>query len=145
MIDAIERTLELESPMDDVWRALTDPTELSGWLGDTTELNPSAGSQGWFGFEGHGRFAVEVEEFDPPHRLVWRGSHEPGKSLAESTVITRVEWTLEPRDGGGTLLHLRESGFATVEHRQQNVDGWKTKLPELQAYLAGSSKKREDR
>lgn len=137
MIDAIERTLELDSPIDDVWRALTDPAELSGWLGDTAELNPTVGAGGWFGWQEHGRFAVEVDEFDPPRRFVWRWSHQANTPLADSAETTRVEWTLEPRDGGGTRLHLRESGFATLRHRQDNDGGWTAELAELEAYLAG--------
>ena len=136
MIDAIERTLELDSPIDDVWRALTDPAELSGWFGDTTELNPSVGSSGWFGWEAHGRFAVMVDEFDPPRRFVWRWSHQANTPLADSPETTRVEWTLEPRTGGGTRLHLRESGFTTTKHRQDNDGGWTAELAELEAYLA---------
>ena len=69
MTDTIERTLELDAAVEDVWRALTDPTELSGWFGDTTELNPRVGADGWFGWQQHGRFAVRVEVFEPPRRF----------------------------------------------------------------------------
>ncbi len=137
MIDAIEKTLHLDAAIDDVWRALTDPAELSGWFGDTTELNPQVGGRGWFGWEAHGKFAVEVREFDPPRRFAWRWSHEAGKSIDE-THTTLVEWTLEPRADGGTTLHLRESGFATAEHRRENVSGWDQELGELVEHLAAA-------
>ncbi len=75
MTTAIERTLELDASPDDVWRALTDPTELSGWFGDSAKLNLHVGGEGWFGWEAHGKFSVRVEEWDPPKRFAWRWTH----------------------------------------------------------------------
>ncbi len=137
MTAAIERTLELDSPLEDVWRALTDPTELSGWFGDTTELNPTLGGEGWFGWEQHGRFAVRVEEFEPPRRFAWRWAKEAGADLDDGP-STLVEWTLAPRADGGTTLHLRESGFLEDEHRRQNTEGWTHELAELEQHLAAA-------
>ena len=34
MTDLIERELALPAPVEDVWRAITDPEWLSGWLAD---------------------------------------------------------------------------------------------------------------
>jgi uncharacterized protein YndB with AHSA1/START domain len=134
MRDTIERTLELDAAVGDVWRALTDPTELSGWFGDTAELNVSLGAEGWFGWQQHGRFAVRVEELEPPRRFVWSWVHEAGKRLDEAPA-TRVEWTLTPRPDGGTTLHLRESGFRTLEHHRQNTQGWEEELGHLVEHL----------
>ncbi|MEE8138520.1 MAG: SRPBCC domain-containing protein [Thermoanaerobaculia bacterium] len=137
MTEAIERTLELDAAPDDVWRALTDPTELSGWFGDTAELSPTLGGEGWFGWEAHGKYSMRVEVFDPPKRLAWRWAREPDTPLDE-TASTLVEWTLTPRPDGGTTLTLRESGFVREEDRQANVKGWKKELEELQAFLSAA-------
>ena len=134
MNDTIERTLELEASLEEVWRALTDPTELSGWFGDTTELNPKVGAEGWFGWESHGRFAMRVEEFNPPHRFAWRWVHEPETSVDDAP-LTLVEWTLTARHDGGTTLHLRESGFQTEKHQRENDGGWTQELGELSEHL----------
>lgn len=134
MKDTIERTLELEATPEDVWRALTDPTELSRWFGDTTELKPQVGADGWFGWESHGRFAMRVEECEPPRRFAWRWVHEP-ETPVDDAPSTLVEWTLTPRDGGGTTLHLRESGFQTEKHFQDNSGGWTHELGELVEHL----------
>lgn len=136
-MQAIKRTLELNSSPEDVWRALTDPTELSGWFGDTTELTLVVGSEGWFGWEQHGKFAVRVEEYDPITRFAWRWAQSAGKRLDESH-STLVEWTLIPRNGGGTTLHLRESGFALDEDRTRNDGGWTQELQHLQDFLAAA-------
>jgi uncharacterized protein YndB with AHSA1/START domain len=134
MTEAIERTLELDASPTEVWRALTDPTELAGWFGDTAELSSTVGSEGWFGWKGHGKFAVRVEEFEPIKKFAWRWSHEAGAPLDEAP-STLVEWTLTPREDGGTTLRLRESGFLTDEHRQENVGGWKKELGDLEEFL----------
>ncbi len=137
MTTAIERTLELDASPDDVWRALTDPTELSGWFGDSAELNLHVGGEGWFGWEAHGKFSVRVEEWDPPKRFAWRWTHQADTPFDQSN-STLVEWTLTPRADGGTTLALRESGFQTDEHRQQNDGGWSEELQHLQDFLSAA-------
>ena len=137
MIAAIEKKLELDQSPDTVWRALTDPTEVAGWFGETAEFKAELGGEGYFGWESHGRFAMRIEEFDPPTRLVWRWGREPDKSLDE-THSTLVEWTLLPREDGGTTLLLKESEFATDQSRQENDGGWQHELGELVEYLASS-------
>ena len=63
------------------------------------------------------------------------GRQELDKTLDESPG-TLVEWTLDPSADGGTLLHLRESGFTTSTSRLENVGGWVEELAELMDHLA---------
>lgn len=130
----IRRTLELAADPRRVWDALTDPAELGRWFPDEADLRAAAGSDGAFVWERHGRFAVRVETFEPPRRLVWRWARDPDVDL-DGGPTTTVEWTLEARDDGGTTLHLVERGFATPEHRKQNEGGWEAELAELVAHL----------
>ena len=130
----IERTLELDASPERVWSALTRSAELSEWFGHRAELDLRPGGDGAFIWENHGRFAVRVEEVDPPRRLVWSWVHEPGVAF-EDAPSTRVQWELEPRPGGGTTLRLRESGFLTDLHHGQNIQGWGEELGELVEYL----------
>jgi len=78
-----------------------------------------------------------VDEVDPPTRLVWSWNHEPGTEVEEG-LSTSVEWVLSPREGGGTILELRESGFETEDRRQQNDGGWDEELGELASLLEAS-------
>lgn len=131
MIDAIERTLELSASPERVWRALTDPEELARWFPDeTVDLEVREGKGGWWHWTEHGRYAVRFEVVEPPRRLVWSWAREPDTPVEEARTTT-VEWQLEAREGGGTTLSLRESGFLTEEAREQNVAGWKRELGEL--------------
>lgn len=141
MPDVTERTLqkriELDASPERVWRAITDPAELSQWFGDSAALDLRPGGDGHMTWESYGRHAMRVEVVDPPRHLVWSWVHEPEMSFDEGTV-TRVEWTLSPREGGGTVLDLRETGFREETHFESNVSGWDTELEELRALVAGS-------
>lgn len=130
----LEKVLELEASPERVWKAITDPAELSQWFGDETKLDLRPGGGGEMIWDSHGSFAVRVEEVEPPHRLVWSWVHEAGVPFGDAPA-TRVEWTLTPRDGGGTTLHLRESGFLTDLHHQQNTGGWDEELGTLVVML----------
>jgi uncharacterized protein YndB with AHSA1/START domain len=135
MTDAIERTLDLAASPERVWKALTDPEELAAWFPDETiDLDVRSGGGGWWRWSAHGRFAVRFEVVDPPRRLVWSWARDPEMPVGQGPT-TRVEWTLEPRTGGGTTLRLRESGFVRPEDRRSNEAGWDHELGELRDYL----------
>jgi uncharacterized protein YndB with AHSA1/START domain len=131
----VEKTVEFDAPQERVWKAITDPAELSRWFGHQTELDLRPGGDGAMIWENHGRFAVRVEEVEPPRRLVWSWVHEPGVAFDDAP-STRVEWTLTTRADGGTTLFLRETGFLTDVHAGQNSQGWIEELGELEALLA---------
>jgi len=133
----IERVMEFKAAPEKVWKAISDPVELSQWFGHRTELDLTPGGEGAMIWDNHGSYAVRVEEVDPPRRLVWSWVHEPDTPFDDAPA-TRVEWDLSPRDGGGTTLHLRESGFLTDVHQEQNRGGWEEELGELMELLEGS-------
>jgi len=126
----IEKVVEFKAPLAEVWEAISKPEELSKWFGHRTELDLRAGGDGAMIWDNHGRYAVRVEEVDPPRRLVWSWVHEPGVQVDDAP-STRVEWTLTSREDGGTTLHLFESGFLTDLHHGQNTEGWDAELGEL--------------
>ena len=105
----IERRIDYEAPIERVWKAIADPAELTRWFGDEADLTFVAGTEGALVWHSHGRFAVRVDEVAPPHRLVWSWMHEPDVPFTADAATT-VEWTLEPREGGGTTLHIGSAG-----------------------------------
>lgn len=130
----VEKVVEFDAGIERVWTAITDPGELGRWFGDEAEVDLRPGGDAAMIWEQHGRYAMRVEEVDPPHRLVWSWVHEPGVAYDEAPA-TRVEWTLIPVSSGGTTLHLRETGFLTDLHRGQNDEGWDAELGELSELL----------
>ncbi len=126
----IEKVLELKAPLERVWEAITDAEELARWFGDEAEVDLRPGGNASMIWAAHGRFAMRVEEVEAPHRLVWSWIHEPNVAF-DRVPSTRVEWVLTAREDGGTTLRLRESGFLTDLHHQQNTEGWHEELDEL--------------
>lgn len=137
MSGVVEKELQLAASPDRVWRALTDPAELGRWFPDETDLEPVAGSSGWFDWREHGRYAVRLETIEPKRRLVWTWARKPGTPLEEA-YRTTVEWTLEAGPDGGTILRLRETGFTDPASRDGNDSGWDKELGELVDYLGST-------
>jgi len=133
----IERTLEFEATIERVWRAISDPAELSRWFPDRAELELKTGATGSLVWDDHGSFDIEVLEVEPPHRLVWCWAGGEDRPLQEYS--TRVEWTLSEDAQGKTTLHLRETGFDSEQNYNDNSDGWTEELGELVAYLAAAT------
>jgi len=132
----IEKQIELDAPRERVWAAISDPKELEKWFPDEAEFDPQPGARGSLTWHNHGSPAMEIIEFDPPRRFVWRWEGNDGRALDEYS--TTVEWTLTDRPGGGTTLTVRETGFDSQKHHEQNAGGWKEELAQLVAYLKGS-------
>ena len=126
----IERTIELSATPDRVWKAITDPTELSRWFPDGAELALQVGGEGVWEWEQYGRFPVRVELVEPPTRFSWSWTHPEGSGVRVG-VWTRVDWTLTPRADGGTTLMVRESGFESDDSAAENLRGWSKELAEL--------------
>ena len=132
----VERVVDFTVPIEQVWAAITEPGQLARWFGHEAEIDLRPGGDGAMTWENHGRFALRVEVVEPPTRLVWSWVHEAGVAFDDAP-STRVAWTLTAREDGGTTLRLRETGFLTDLHHEQNTGGWREELAELEAMLAG--------
>jgi uncharacterized protein YndB with AHSA1/START domain len=132
----IDRQVDLRAPIERVWRALTEEHELARWLPRSAELAAESGADGWLDWADLGRYAIRIETFEPPRRLVWRWAREAETSL-EDAQTTMVEWTLEPLGADWTRLVLRESGFTVPEHHRGNSEGWDGELAELRELVEG--------
>jgi len=93
-----ETTVDLDAPVEEVFRHLTDPAAMIRWMGQHATLEPAAG----------GAFEVDINgvpvrgrylEVDPPRRVVvsWgvAGSADlpPGASQVEFTLTSTVAGT----------------------------------------------------
>jgi uncharacterized protein YndB with AHSA1/START domain len=134
-VAAIERRVALAAPPERVWRALTDPAELAAWFGQAAELDLRVGGLGWFEWSDGGRFHARVERVDEPRAFAYRWARDRD-TLVDAGPSTLVEFRLEPAPGGGTVLHLRESGFMDTDGRRENVHGWLDELADLAEALA---------
>jgi uncharacterized protein YndB with AHSA1/START domain len=132
--------VELQSPIDRVWHALTDPATLSRWmLFKSNDFKPVVGhafqfreSPGWDGV-----IDCEVTEVDEPHRLSYTWATTGVDDTPHSTVVT---WTLTGAEDGTTRLHLEQSGFRS--EGKQEIGGarysWKAMMEQLQEVLVAA-------
>jgi uncharacterized protein YndB with AHSA1/START domain len=133
--EAIERRAEFTADRGRVWQALTDPAELASWWCDGASFELAAGAIGWMEWQEHGRYAIRLEAVEPPDRFAWRGARDPDTAL-DAGPTTIVEFGLAERIGGGTVLTIRESGFAEERDRRDNTLGWLGTVSGLSEYLA---------
>lgn len=139
MSETVALDVELRSPIERVWQALTDPATLSQWtFFDCEDFQPVAGHT--FQFRGKAAtgwtvsISCEVLEAEAPHRLSYTWAVE---SHQHQTTVT---WTLTAAEGGVTRLHLEQSGFAP--EAKQEIGGarygWTQMLQQLQSRLAAA-------
>jgi uncharacterized protein YndB with AHSA1/START domain len=144
-LSRIDRTIQINAPVDRVWRALTNAEELSTWFQVRIEGAIAPGADLWMTsvHPGHAgaRFPVRIAEMTAPHRLVWQwhpGEVDPKLDYSHEPRTT-VTFTLAPADGG-TLLTVSETGFTEISLArrakvyQDNSQGWAEVLVWLQRY-----------
>ncbi len=145
--DSIKRHIQIDADPQDVWNAISDPAEFGAWfrvrldgpfaVGETT-----TGRMTYPGHEGVAWLSV-TEVLQPPERLVFRWPDcAEGKEAGPDTNWIRVEFTLQPRDGG-TLVTVCESGFSALPKERRismlraNREGWDLQTENLRRHVEG--------
>lgn len=113
-------------PRERVWRALTDPEEVGGWLAPA-EIDPWVGGKFVLRFE-HGHARGTITELREPEVIAYTWNEGETDSL--------VRFELEP-DGDGTRLRLRHTFEGDVDLSGYG-GGWHHHLELLVAQVAGS-------
>jgi uncharacterized protein YndB with AHSA1/START domain len=134
----IELTVELDASPEDVFRAVTDGTELAKWLApEARGTAPEGGKKGsiWISWGEGMSVEHEIEIFDAPKRV----RHPSGKN-GETKAPLYADWSIEAREGGKTTLRLVHSGFSTGadwdNEFESHARGWKLMLENLRQYFA---------
>ena len=134
----IELSVELDASPEDVFRAVTNGTEIAKWLAPEARATaPEGGKNGsiWISW-GEGMSAEhEIEIYDAPKRI----RHPAGKN-SETMAPLYSDWSIEARDGGKTTLRLVHSGFSVGadwdDEFEAHARGWKLMLQNLRQYFA---------
>jgi uncharacterized protein YndB with AHSA1/START domain len=134
----IELTVELDASPEDVFRAVTDGTELAKWLApEARGTAPEGGKKGsiWISWGEGMSVEHEIEIFDAPKRV----RHPSGKN-GETKAPLYADWSIEAREGGKTTLRLVHSGFSASadwdNEYESHARGWKLMLENLRQYFA---------
>ena len=109
---SITRSVDLEAPAEDVWRALTDRDLLADWLEGDVDLDMRPGGGGTIVEPDGVVRRARVDEMVPARRLSLRWWPEDGAGPAST-----VRLDLEQTDGGQTRLVVTETLLAPVPGR----------------------------
>jgi uncharacterized protein YndB with AHSA1/START domain len=123
----IEKEIEINAPLEDVWKALTDANELARWFPLEARVTPGPGGKIFVSWGPGSEGEAEI--------VAW----EPGKKFAWKEPMALIEWTLESR-GGKTIVHLLQSAFlGNADWENEWFDstgyGWGFMLLSLQVAL----------
>jgi len=122
-----QKEIEIDAPVEEVWKALTDGEELARWFPLEARVSPGPGGKIFISW---GRDCEGEAQI-----VTW----EPGKKFAWKDPMSLVEWTLETR-GGKTVVRLSQSGFlGNTEWENEWFEstgyGWGFMLRSLQVAL----------
>jgi len=123
----IVKEIEIDAPVEAVWRALSNPVELTRWFPLEASVEPGEGGKITLSWGPEWQASSAIEVWEPNRRL--RTAGEP----------VTVEWTLEAR-GGKTIVKITQSGFSSgADWEQEFFDstdyGWRFMLLNLRHYL----------
>ncbi|HYC11643.1 MAG TPA: SRPBCC domain-containing protein [Nitrososphaerales archaeon] len=102
----ITQTYFYDAAPGTVFRALTEPKQLTGWFLDSARIKPVEGSGYTFAWKGYPNQKGEVKKVVTDRLLVlsW-----PNK-VKGKVLLTEARFTLK-KNGRGTLLTVRHTGF----------------------------------
>ncbi len=140
--DRIEKSIEIDAPVERVWRALTDYREFGQWFRVNLEGPFVTGRtiRGQITYPGYEHLVMEVVvgEMERPRVFSYRWrptAVDPGVDTSMDPT-TLVEFRLEAA-GEGTLLRLTESGFDAIpaarrdEAFRRNDGGWTEQMQNI--------------
>ena len=121
----------LAHPIETVWRAITEPAELSGWFGRAEiELEPGGRFVSYHGPDEEMRVEDSILRVEPPRLF----EHTFWKDATPRSV---VRWELTPIDEGTLLVLTHTFGEDEIPNRARNAAGWHRMVDMLAAHLDG--------
>ena len=138
-------TRVLDAPREAVFKAFTDPAQMSRWMGpasitaEVTELDLREAGGYRIVMRGapDGMHVVSgvYRELEPPQRLVFNWAWEQDAATHRAGHESLV--TVSLRDiGGKTELTLRHEKFDSTQSRDSHGQGWGGSLDKLAQFLA---------
>ena len=131
----IEKKIVIDAPAEEVWKALTDPDELTNWFCLDSEVTPGVGGSITLAWAPDMRGEHEIFAWHPGRHLQ-TGWFEPVGEGKRVPLV--VDYFLEG-EGGKTVLRLVHSGFGPGADWDEEYDGinrgWHYELRSLKHYL----------
>ena len=114
----IERDIEIEAPVEVVWRTITEPELIRTWFSDLVELEARPGTVGTLTFRADSDdphvVDITVVVAERPHRFSFRWCYPPGDqaTAGNSTLVT---FTLTADGEARTRLRVVETGLDQLD------------------------------
>ena len=148
----IERDIEIEAPVEVVWRTITEPDQVLRWFSDAVDIEARPGANGTLTFRGDGTgeptvVHLTVVAVERPHLYSFRWNHPSGVSATPANSLL-VTFTLVADGAARTRLRVEETGLEGVDWLDERKDdyadehrqGWQTLGGRLRELLAGTQK-----
>ena len=138
----IEREVEIDAPVDVVWRTITEPEQISQWFAErVVQLELRAGGHGLLVLGGQDD-PIVVQAVEPPNRFSFRWNQPAGEEPIPGNSML-VEFTLVA-EGERTRLRVVESGHELQawpdsekqRYAEEHREGWGTFTDRLATLLA---------
>lgn len=138
----VRRTVRIAAPVEIVWAALTEASQIGQWFGQSADFPDGVheGAEGTFGWTEHGDFPVRIDQHEPrtAFAFTWGTPGEPIRDDNSTTATFAVA-----QEGDETVVTVVESGFDTLGEAagrraamEENAQGWTEELDDLVAHVA---------
>ena len=138
---SVETQIEINAPVEAVWKALTEAEEITRWFAPEAKSTPGVGGVIWmsWGAPWEGESKIEIWEPNRHLRTSWPfAPPRPQGGESPAAIPLAVDYYLESR-GGKTILRLVHSGFGSGVGWDEEYDGvrrgWPFELRSLRHYL----------
>ena len=140
--EEIKKTIVIDASPEVVFKAITDPNELTNWFPDQAILEPRVGGKMKFSFYRDSKGTHRnmdyfpegtIIEFIPDKKISYSWEH-PSIPDFPRTIVT---WELQKIEDNKTRLNLIHSGFKAAKMpkaREEHDEGWTYFLSELAKY-----------
>jgi len=134
----IERDIEIEAPVEVVWRTITEPNQVRRWLCDSVAVEAQPGASGTLTFDRDDEEALVVNltvvAVEPHHRYSFRWCYPSGVSATPANSVL-VTFTLTSAGEERTKLRVEETSLEAVDwpdhekdsYVESHQDGWQTR------------------
>lgn len=137
----IKKSIEIGASPEVVFKAISDPNELTNWFPDAAILEPRVGGKTKFSYYKDSKRGTcardhdktnegRVLEFVKNKKLVYTWQHMDVPDFPE-TIVT---WELEEISKNKTRLTLTHTGFTSKDQVKDHFEGWSFFLNELTSY-----------
>jgi uncharacterized protein YndB with AHSA1/START domain len=134
----IRESIIIDASPEVVFKAITDPNELTKWFPDQAILEPKVGGKMKFSFYKTDSKYRQMDYFPEgtiiefiPNRRISYTWQEPNIADFPRTVVA---WELEKMENDKTRLRLSHTGFKADEPAKKHNEGWSHFLNELRKH-----------